>query len=284
MKKDANRPAKVKNAARVRDRYLIEAVDRALSLLELLGGNPGLGVTEIASRMGVSKALVFRLLYTLELRDYVIRDPEHRTNALGYQLLHLADQVDQTNLIVRSTKESIDDLARLSREDINLFARVGLSSVCIATRPSAHQVRMFAQIGRRGSLYVGGASTVLLAYAPPDVQENVLAGELKMLTPLTLIDPVRLRQRLEKVRTEGIFVSRGDVDTSGFSIAAPVWGRGDVIVASISLAGTINRLTPEMETHYRNLLLDYAARMSRALGGEDGAQRASAWLATNHVA
>ena len=266
-------PAEVKSKAPVRDRYLIEAVDRALLLLELLGDNPGLGVTEIAGRMKVSKALAFRLLHTLELRDYVIRDSVNRTNSLGYRLLHLADRVDQTNVIVSATKEFMDELARLSREDVNLFVRVGLSSVGIATRPSTHQVRMFAQIGNRGSLHVGGASTVLLAYAPPEVQEVVLASEIKMLTPLTLVDPVRLRQRLEKVRAEGIHVSRGDVDTSGFSIAAPVWGRGNVIVAAISLAGTINRLTPEVEAHYRDLLLEYAGHMSRALDGEDPARR-----------
>lgn len=40
----------LQNSAPKRDRYLIEAVDRALNLLELLGDNPGLGVTEIADR------------------------------------------------------------------------------------------------------------------------------------------------------------------------------------------------------------------------------------------
>lgn len=275
MPNDSDSLEKTQNTEPTRDRYLIEAVDRALTLLELLGDNPGLGVTEIAERMGVSKALAFRLLHTLELRDYVIRDPEHRTNSLGYRLLHLADQVDQTNLIVSATRELMDDLARLSREDVNLFVRMGQNSVCVATRPSAHQVRMFAHVGRRGTLHVGGASTVLLAYAPQDVQDAVLAGELKMYTPVTLVDPVALRQRLEKVRTQGLHISRGDVDISGFSIAAPVWGRGDAVVAAISLAGTINRLTPEMEAHYRDLLTDYAGRMSRALGGDDPARRAA---------
>lgn len=264
-----------------RDRYLIEAVDRAFSLLELLAENPGLGVTEIADRMGVSKALAFRLLHTLELRDYVIRDPEHRTNALGYRLLHLADRVDQTNVIVSATREYMDDLARLSREDVNLFVRVGQSSLCIATRPSAHQVRMLGHIGRRSSLHVGGASTVLLAYAPQDVQDAVLTGELKMMTPLTLVDPLQLRQRLELVRANGLHVSRGDVDISGFSIAAPVWGRGDAVIAAISLAGTVNRLTPETEAHYRELIIDCASRMSRALGGREAARHAPAPAATS---
>ena len=259
-----------------RDRYLIEAVDRALTLMELLADNPGLGVTEIAGRMGVSKALAFRLLYTLERRNYVIRDPEHRSSALGYRLLHLAEQIDRTDLIVSATHEHLDELARLSREDVNLFVRVGLASVCIATRPSAHQVRMPPRVGLPSALHVGGATTVLLAYAPQNIQDTVLAGEMEMLTPSTLTDPVRLRQRLEQVRGDGFFVSRGDVDVSGFSIGVPVWGRGDVVIAAISLAGTINRLTPETEAHYRALLIDYADQMSRALGGAESARRAAA--------
>ncbi|WP_426420651.1 IclR family transcriptional regulator [Bradyrhizobium genosp. A] len=267
MQQRGKRTRKLQNSASKRDRYLIEAVDRALNLLELLGDNPGLGVTEIADRMGVSKALAFRLLHTLQLRDYVIRDAEKRTNELGFRLLHLASQVDQTNLIVSATRDHMDDLARLSREDVNLFVRAELSGVCVATRPSAHQVRMFAHLGVRTALYVGGASTVLLAYAPEDVQNAVLASKLHMLTPQTLIEPLALRQRLEKVRASGFYLSCGDVDPLGFSVAAPVWGHGAVVVAAISLAGTINRLTPETEAHYRGLVIDYAGRMSRLLGG-----------------
>ena len=190
------------------------------TLLELLADNPGLGVTEIAGRMGVSKALAFRLLHTLERRDYVIRDPEHRTSALGYRLLHLADQIDRTDLIVSATHEHLDELARLSREDVNLFMRVGMGSVCIATRQSAHEVRMPPRVGRRLSLHVGGASTVLLAYAPQDIQDTVLAGEMEMVTPLTLTDPMRLRQRLEQVRARRVLTSRAAMSTCPASRSA----------------------------------------------------------------
>lgn len=268
MPHDVQNPAEVGLNAPGRDAYVIEAVDRALLLLDLLAANPNLGVTEIARRMGFSKALAFRLLHTLERRDFVIRDPDRRTSSLGYRLLYLADQIDHDDLVVSATKSDMDELARLSREDVNLFVRVGVNSVCVATRPSAHPVRMFAHIGRRGMLHAGGSSTVLLAYAPRDIQDAVLASDLKMYTPSTLVDPVRLRQRLEQVRGQGWHVSRGDVDQSGFSIAAPVYGRGDRVVAAVSLAGTINRLTPDVEAHYRELLIDYANRMSASLGGD----------------
>ncbi len=250
-----------------RDRYLIEAVDRALEVLEILAQEPDLGVTELARRLGVSKTLAFRLLHTLERRDYIIRDPLRRTSQLGHRLRYLADRVEHQNILVRATKELLDEFARVCREDINLFVRTGMTALCVATRPSPHQVRMMAEVGRSNLLHVGGSSTVLLAFAPPEVQEIVLRGELKMFTPHTLVDPVRLRQRLEQVRALGYHVSRGDLDEAGFSIAAPIFGYGGVVMAAVSIAGALSRLTPELTDHYRDLALSFADRMSAAIGG-----------------
>jgi IclR family KDG regulon transcriptional repressor len=205
------------NRSGTHDRYVIEAADRALMLLELLAQHPDLGVTEIAERMDVSKTLAFRLLHTLERRDFVVRDSTRRTSALGYKLLHLAEKVESHSLIVGATKSLMDELGTLCDEDVNLFVRLGTNSLCLAARPSVHQVRVYPQVGLRLHLHAGGASPLLLAHAPEEVREAVLAGELKKLTPVTLTDPVKLRQRLDRIRRDGFHISRGDVDRGASS-------------------------------------------------------------------
>ena len=59
-----------------RKSYRIDAVARALRVLEALGDNPGVGVTALADRLGLTKSIVFRLLQTLEEGGYVQRDEE----------------------------------------------------------------------------------------------------------------------------------------------------------------------------------------------------------------
>ncbi len=250
------------------DRYVIEAVDRALRLLEMLAQDSDLGVTEIARRMNISKALAFRLLHTLERRDYVARDPKRRTSSLGYRLLNLADRVEHHSLIVSATATLMDQLARETGEDVNLFVRVGLNSVCVSTRASSYHVRMFAEVGKRSVLHVGGSSTVLLAFAPDEVREAVLSGDLVSFTPLTVTDPQRLATRLADVRRNRYHLSRGDVDESGFALGAAVCGYGGEVIAAVSIAGSISRLTPESTLRYRDLVVDFANRMSAAVGGE----------------
>ncbi len=259
-----------------REEYIVESVDRALQMLEVLSEHPALGVTEIARRMDVSKTIAFRLLHTLERWDYVTRDAEHRTASLGYRLLHLAKRTTDHSPILRSTRADMDRLASEADEDINLYVRTGRYSVCVANRRSSHVLHQAAELGRRGTLHAGGSSTVLLAFAPPDVQEAVLGGELKRFTPQTLVDPRRLRQRIRKIQQHGVHVARGDVNTVGFSVAAPIFGSNGQAIASVSIAGMLSRITPKLEARYCTLVVESAARMSAELGGSVRAATADA--------
>jgi DNA-binding IclR family transcriptional regulator len=252
---------------KAKDRYLIEAVDRALQLLEVLAEGRDLGVTEIAKRMGVSKTLVFRMLHTLEQRGYVIRDPARRTNALGYRVLHLANAVEHHNSLVGTANPILDELAFACRENVNFLIRDGLGCLCVATRESSHQIRLFAQVGRHGPLHAGGGSKVLLAFAPLEVRQTVLRSNLQMFTQRTITDPIELEGVLDRIRADGYHEATNDLDDGAFSVAAPVYGSGSEVVAALSIAGPVTRYDERIAQHHRKLVLEHAAKLSIKLGG-----------------
>lgn len=246
--------------------YLIASVDKALELLELIAERPNLGITEIAERTASSKSQVFRLLHTLEQRGFVRKDSAARTYTLGYRCLYLGERgIRQTGLIQLS-QPLLDQLAERSRENVHLVARDGMRSMVIAMRESPQPLRLYAEVGRRGPLHAGGASTVLLAYAPEDVRDRVLAGDLEVFTPATVVDPQELRTMLARIRDQGYHISRADLDEGAFSIAAPVLDHRGEVVAALSIAGPISRLNEERASMYLDLAREYAARVSRALG------------------
>ena len=49
----------------------VQSVDRAVSILELLAGRGELGITELATRLGVHKSTAFRLASALERRGLI---------------------------------------------------------------------------------------------------------------------------------------------------------------------------------------------------------------------
>jgi IclR family KDG regulon transcriptional repressor len=246
--------------------YTITAVDRALALLEVLAEKPGIGVTEIASLTGNTKSLVFRLIYTLERRGYVIKDPTTRTYTLGYRPLYLAANAHDQLAVLRAAEPFLDVLAARCDGNVNLIVRDGLNSVCVAVRESLPPTALYAKVGRRGPLHVGGCPPIMLANAPDDVIETVLAGPLERFTEASIVDPVALRRKLDEIRTSGFNESHGDLDPDAFSFAAAIQDASGDVVASVSVAGFNASLTDDKAQTYRRLVRDTAQRISAAMG------------------
>jgi IclR family KDG regulon transcriptional repressor len=246
--------------------YTITAVDRALALLEVLAESPGIGVTEIAHRTGNTKSLVFRLIYTLERRGYVIKDPATRTYTLGYRPLYLAANAHDQFAVLRAAEPFLDALAARCDGNVNLIVRDGLNSVCVAVRETARPAELFARVGRRGPLHAGGGPKILLAFAPPEIADAVLAGPLERFTPATIVDGEPLRTLLAAIRATGTNESRGDLDPDAFSFAAAIREAGGQVTAAVSIAGSAEGLTEERSEFYRRLVRETAQRISAAMG------------------
>jgi DNA-binding IclR family transcriptional regulator len=84
-----------------------------------------------------------------------------------------------------------------------------------------------------------GVGLVLLAHAPVEVQEEVLARPLVGYTRHTITDPGQLRRVLAEVRRSGVAISDRQVTGDAVSVAAPVEVRGSVVAAlSIVVRGS----------------------------------------------
>ena len=61
----------------------VHSVDRALDLLEALGGGGATGITALAARTGLHASTAHRLLATLVRRGWVEREPRTRRYRLA---------------------------------------------------------------------------------------------------------------------------------------------------------------------------------------------------------
>ncbi|MBL8837777.1 MAG: IclR family transcriptional regulator [Alphaproteobacteria bacterium] len=251
--------------------YTVSVVDRSLTLLEVLAEHPNIGVTRMAQLTGNTKSLVFRLLFTLERRGYVRKDPVTRSYALGFRSLFLGELARRQTDLIRLAQPHLDALVTETRENIYLTVRDGLRGVCVAARQSPQPLRLYADVGRAVPLHVGGGPKLLLAFAPPEVVQAVLSGPLTAFTPTTDSNPQALQRSLEKIRKAGMHESRGDLDAGAFSYAAPVRDHSGQVAAALSIAGPYAHLTPAVAVRYRTLVREHATKLSRELGyGDDG--------------
>jgi len=256
--------------------YTIAAVDRALRLLEVVAENQSIGLSELARMTGSSKTLAFRMASTLEQRGYLIKDPVERTYSLGYKPLYLTEWMQQSSPLVRIANPFLDDLSARTRENVSVFVRDGLKSNCIAIRQSPQPIRLYAELGRQAPLHVGGGPKLLLAHAPKEVQEEVLASGLEAFTPTTIVDPKKLKTLLARIRRQGYNVSHGDLDPGAFSVAAPIRDHGGRVIAALTIAGPQSRLNGDLEALYIRMLLEATRDISVKLGWKDDTEPALA--------
>ncbi|MDA4846158.1 IclR family transcriptional regulator [Hoeflea poritis] len=246
--------------------YRIAAVDRALSVLEVLSEKGELGVTEMAAELGMTKSLVFRILHTLEARGYVAKNDANALYALGYRAWHLGDEAAKKRGLLLVAEPQMDALRDRFNENVNLIVRDGLNALVVTTRESRHSMRLYAAPGRHGPLHAGGGSMVLLAYAPPEVQDETLSGRLTHFASRTITDPEELRKKLMRIASDGFHVTRNDLDEGAFSVAAPINGPGGDVVAAISVAGPVARLDKDLQSRILKDVLASAAAISHGLG------------------
>lgn len=93
---------------------------------------------------------------------------------------------------------------------------------------------VLTEVGGRFALPPTGVGLVLLAHAPGEVQERVLAAPLTRYTAHTITDPPLLRRVLAEVRRSGAAVSDRQVTSDAVSVAAPVEA-GDTVVGALSV-------------------------------------------------
>jgi DNA-binding IclR family transcriptional regulator len=108
---------------------------------------------------------------------------------------------------------------------------------------------------------------VLLAHAPTDVVERVLAGPFPRHTPWTLSDPVRIRDALAAVRERGYAVSDRQVTADAVSVAAPIRDASGEVVAALSVVA--HRATPPVSV-LAPLVRTSASGVSHALAARPG--------------
>jgi DNA-binding IclR family transcriptional regulator len=250
----------------------VGSVARALALLdELADSDTGLGVSELARRIGVNASTASRLLATLEHDGYVAREPGGPYR-LGLKLVALADRALARLDIRELARPSLEELVAATGETATLSVPGEHAAVTVDFVPSSSSVSSVARLGRPSIAHATAAGKVMLAFAYGSSDAAAAtAGELTRFTDRTITDPAALARELDAVRTDGYASAVGEREPDLTALAAPVFGRAGALVAIVGFQGPDSRLTPARRDAVRPALLAAAASITRAAGGPAGA-------------
>ena len=130
-------------------------------------------------------------------------------------------------------------------------------------------VRATAYAGARSNYHSSACGKVLLAFFPKERREWVLNNiEFTKFTEFTITDRGELERQLEDIRVKGFASEVQENELGASCIAAPIFGPFDEVVASISVAGVVHRMSPERVALISSELMERCAQLSRELIGK----------------
>lgn len=247
------------------------AVDHAIDVLESMAdaGRP-VGVTEIARRVGLSKASVHHLLATLEARRFVMRQPDTPLYKLSWALYELGSNVVRDVDLSRIARPYLDKLAVQTSESVLLGILDGDSVLYLDRGEAPAGFQMRADSGRRGPLHSTATGKILLAFTHNGtLVDETLRKPLQRLTKTTITSPSVLRSELAQARLQGYATCWQEGEVGLSSVAVPLHDYRGLVVAALTVAGPATRLTTRTLHDHLGPLQSVARRIEAHLGRPD---------------
>lgn len=238
-------------------------LDRVVRVLESFGDGAPLTVSQLARRAGLPVATAHRLAVALLAHGFLERDPDGRLR-VGVRLWELAARAPRALGLREAAMPYMEDVQAVTRQHVQLSVLEGDDVLFIERLSARNAVVNLSQIGRRLPAHVSSSGLVMVAFAPPERQEQALARPMTAYTANTIVDPDRLRRALAEVRRVGYAVSVGAVHLDATGIAVPVHGPGNAVVAGLAVVVPSNA----QPRQHVSALLAAARGISRTLGAQ----------------
>lgn len=235
-----------------KDQYLMSSVYNTLEVVDFLSHHEEVGVAEISKALNLGKASVFRMLYTLEKKNYVFKTSDAKYR-LGMKFAHygtiVLEKLDITSII----KPYLIKL----RDEYNETVHLGildddLKVIFIAKESSTSTIQMTSRVGSRMHFHATATGKVLLSNKLDEEMENrIRSYNLEKLTENTITDNDKFIKSLEKVKEQGYGDDLEESEVGLTCYAVPIKDISGKVIAGISMSGP----TARMEKNKDRLLL-----------------------------
>lgn len=245
--------------------YRIEAVDRAISILEAFPDDGSLTQADISRAVSLSEATTLRYLSTLAGRGLVERLPSGRY-CLGLPLFQLGERALGADPR-QAALPIMQRLAAETSETVNLAIRNRDRLVLIEAVEGTRSIRRGASIGEADWWHASALGKAILSELPEqEAGEIAKSTGWPRLTPNSHTGWRKLRDDLAAVRERGYAIDDEEGEPGLRCIGAAVHSRQERARYAVSVSGPISRLPEESLAKVGERVREAAAQISARLG------------------
>jgi len=222
-----------------------KTVQKAFSLLEMLGEKQSLHPSELAEGLRLSRSNVYRLLSTLESMGYVEKSYDSKFN-LSFKVFMLGNNVPRRIQILNISHATMSHLAKVYQENVNLGIMYQQEVLYIDQIESPYPLKLNQPVGTTDPLNCTALGKVLLAGLTDRELETFLRSrKLISFTKNTITEPGKLLAKIQKVKRQGYAMDLEETHYGIHCIAAPILDSSNKVIAGLSISAPSVRLTKQ---------------------------------------
>lgn len=242
----------------------LESVDNSLRLLLLMSRVNRVGVTEVATELGVAPSTAHRLLSTLRYRGFVVQGKD-RSYRAGPAFVTMINSRASRVALTEVAQPHMEALRDATGETCHLVVLSGTQIRFIASVESRRVLRVGIRVGALMPAHLASGGKLLLAELPPlaFAEHYPPAGVPSLgLTPQGI---TALRRELDVVRRMGYAINVGATERGVAAIAVLIREPDGPVAMSVSIPTVrySGSLVPDILTHLREAATGISADLER---------------------
>ncbi|MDN4477391.1 IclR family transcriptional regulator [Demequina sp. SYSU T00039] len=190
--------------------------------------------SDIGRRAGLPPSTAHRVVGDLVDAGLLDRDPEGRVR-VGLRLWELATRSSHALRVRQAALPAMERVQARVREHTQLAILEQDEALFLERLSHPQAGANITRIAGRLPLHAASSGLVLLAFGGPELQERILAGPLRRVSPSTPTDPGALRRTLAEVRRLGHAIAPGYIEEVSTGVAVPVRDRAGRAIAALSV-------------------------------------------------
>ena len=247
----------------------VQAVDRALALLEALAARPeGTRLSDLAREAGLAPSTTHRLLTTLERRGFAQFDAASMRWHVGRRAFAVGVAFTRWQSFIAAAMPFLRRLRDATRETANLGVLEDGEVVTVAQVESREIIRAIAAPGGRTPVMNSGMGKAIVATWPDAAIEALVARHgLRPVTARSLRTPEAVRAEIALIRRRGYAFDDEEFTPGLRCVAAVVWAPTGEPLGALSVSALSARLAPAEMPALGTRVRALARELTEVLGG-----------------
>lgn len=228
-----------------------------------------LTVTEIATRLQMSKSQVSRMLAACREEGWVTQNAVTRGYSIGLTAYTAGMRFINSNRLPREALPVLRSVVDRCGFTCTLSVLDGARPLYLLGIDGSISADFASRVGSYFHYHATAPGKLLTAFADEPVRGALLRTTPVRLTPQTIVDLAALRKELRAIRESGYAVSLAERTAGIGAIAVPVFGSEGACIAALGIAYPKSLVPSEKHAYYASILHLRARDLSLRMGASE---------------